>query len=205
MCFLGFSVGKGEEYCQRSAELGALASLFDLTSDGLLYDKDAVLQFRNFVHEILGPELADLSLSVLNQKRTGGFELDGLYRGVPTLKIIIQHLRAEGYWPNESEIAKAGILCQIVDDIVDYRDDLADGGLNFLRHKSWRAHVRSLMDWDYEKQFSASKYPLVLFQVVKRAKAVATKFAIQDFECRSDRLPSHGTREQLHVQFPLSL
>jgi hypothetical protein len=186
-CFLGFSTEIGEEYCQRSAELGALASIFDLTSDGLHFDEGAIGRFEALVQEILGSELAALCSDILNQKRSGSFELDGLYRGVPTLKIIVRHLRAEEFWPNENEIVKAGVLCQIVDDVVDYRDDMARGGLNFLKHENWPTHLKNLMDWDYEKQFSASKYPFVLFRVFKQAKAIAAKLATRELRDSSTR------------------
>ena len=177
MCFLGFSGHRGREYYARSAELGVLGSIFDLVSDSLQFDYVAVEQFERLARKTLHAESARIALETLERKKVGAFEFDGLSRGVPALQIILKHLKSEKFWPNNDEVAKVGVLCQIADDLIDYGDDLAKNELNFLKHKDWPSHVTKLLNWNYEKQFSKSQYPFVLFRVFKRAKVQATKLA----------------------------
>src|SRR5438105_381298 len=97
-CFLGFSVQRGEQNAQRSAELGCLASIFDLTSDGLKFDEQALAQFSHLVTSTIDCEGAKILLELMDCKRAGSLRFDGLYRGVSALQIIIKHLRAEDAW-----------------------------------------------------------------------------------------------------------
>lgn len=186
MCFLGFSSYRGDEYYQRSAELGVLASIFDLTSDRLKFDDSAVQRFEELVGDILSPELASHSLNVLIQKKCGNFGSDGLDRGAPAMRIIIQHLGADNFWPHDSDVLEAGMLCQIVDDIMDFEHDLARGELNFLQHENWTFYANRLLHWDYERHFCTSQYPLVLFETFKFAKRKAAKLL------RQKSLRDHG-------------
>jgi hypothetical protein len=177
ICFLGFSVHRGREYYVRSAELGMLGSIFDLVSDGLQFDHAAVERFERLARRTLDAESARISLDTLERKKYGGFEFDGLSRGIPALRIILKHLKSESFWPNDDDIVEVGLLCQIADDLIDCRDDFAKNELNFLKQKDWLSHAKRLLDWNYEKQLSKSQYPLVLFHVFKRAKVQAAKLA----------------------------
>lgn len=173
MCFLGFSIHRGEAYFNRSAELGVLAAIFDLVSDQLKFDSRGVRCFSDLLREVLEPELAAISLDTLNRKKEASFVLSGLERGIPALRVIIRHLHAEESWVTESDVIRVGILCQIVDDVLDYRSDFRRDELNFLKQEGWQQYVQGLLHWDYHVQFRGSQYPLVLFYVVERAKKFA--------------------------------
>src|SRR5205814_1293726 len=130
ICFLGFAIERGEGSFRRSADLGMLASIFDLVSDGLCYKLAAYEQFERVARTTLAPEVAGLLFKLMQKKKNGDLELRGLERGAKALEIIIKHLRVESAWPRSSDIIDAGVILQLVDDILDYRVDLRSQHLN---------------------------------------------------------------------------
>jgi hypothetical protein len=175
LCFLGFSIHPGREFSQRSAELGVLASIFDLASDGLKFDTGALHQFRLVVSETVDEGVACIIFNLMTRKQRMELGVGGLDRGVDAVRIVIKHLHAEEVWKSEREIYDIGILCQIIDDVLDYKGDFARQELNFLRTDERTIYLERFLKWDYKEQFKNSRYPFVLFQVIKVAKTRAGK------------------------------
>lgn len=178
-CFLGFSIHTGETYYRKSAELGLLASIFDLTSDGLDFAPSAIEKFRRLSRAILDKNAADILLTLMDQKRMGCLEQNGLDRGIGALRVIVKHLLADSNWRNEGQIIDSGILFQVVDDVLDYARDIKTDHLNFLKHDSSNDYLQALLRWDFEGQFRTSQNTLVLFGAIRRAKALAHKIAFR--------------------------
>lgn len=176
-CFLGFSIHRGEEYYQRAADLGVLASIFDLASDGLNFDCAATDKFRHLSLTILGGEAADILFALMDQKKAGAIPRNGLDRGIAALRVILKHLDAEEAWASDNQIARSGILLQVVDDVLDYSQDITTAHLNFLRYENSSAYINALLEWDFETQLHAGQHTLVLFHAIRRAKAIANDFA----------------------------
>jgi hypothetical protein len=180
ICFLGFAGHSGENVFRRSAELGFLASIFDLVSDGLRFESTAMTLFESLVKSTVDKDVAQIIFNLMTRKQERRFTSCGLDRGVDALRIVIKHLQAEDYWASESEIHEAGTLCQIVDDVLDYEKDVARHELNFLGHRDSKMHIQQLMNWDYKRQLHYSCYPSVLFGVIRKAQAKAKKLRLQD-------------------------
>jgi hypothetical protein len=186
-CFLGFSVREDERFYRKSAELGFLASTFDLVSDGLHFDSDAFRTYGNLVRALVEPEVAEITLGLMERKRQGRLGAQGLERGIESLRIIIKHLGVEEYWQSEEDLNQVGILCQVVDDVLDFENDIARRELNFIGKLDFKEHLHLLSTWDYKRQFQLSRYPLVLFHVISIAKAKSRRLLI-DFASRDSTL-----------------
>ncbi len=171
LCFLGYSIRSGEAYYRRSAELGVLASIFDLASDGRHFDATAVRKFRSVVDAIANDETARMILDLLDRKQQRQLPVHGLERGVDALRIVLSHLLVQDSWPSEAKIYDVGILCQTVDDLLDSEGDLTRGELNFLRYSDSKKYMQMLMAWDYEEQFRCCPHSFVLFYAIKKARS----------------------------------
>jgi hypothetical protein len=174
--FLGFSIDGGQEFLVRSADLGVLASLFDLSSDGMSFDREAVRRFQTIVQSTLDASTAQIIFDLLSRKKDGAIRVHGLERGVDALHIVLKHLRADVFWKSEADVREVGILCQVVDDVLDYENDIVRGELNFLRAGDSRVYLDKLVAWDYRKQFCNSAHPHVLFYGISKAKTRAKKW-----------------------------
>lgn len=173
LCFLGFSIHRGREALKRSAQVGMLASLFDLGSDGLHFRPSALAQLQAIVTTTVDHDTAAIIFELMERKRARQIQLCGLERGIDALRIITKHLQSEKMWESEAQFREVGILCQVVDDILDYENDLALGDLNFLCFEDPMPYVEKLLTWRFKEQLVASAYPSVLFKVILRAQAKA--------------------------------
>jgi len=192
VCFLGFSINSGAEFIRRSAELG----LFDLVSDGLDFEPRANRLFTIIVREYLADQVSNILLELMERKKNKIFSTGGLERGVDALRVVIKHLKSERAWTNYSDIFSVGVFLQVVDDLLDFRNDIARGELNFLRHEDLHDYIPRLIEWDYREQFRYSKYPLVLFYAIERAKSVGaaiTKNAIRQHASVDHHMPMRLT------------
>lgn len=191
VCFLGFSVQSGEASYRKSAELGALASLFDLTSDGLGYSSRAVGAFQTAVDAIVDREAQTEIMAVLETKRQKAFRVEGLERGTSALRFIIKYFGVEHHWRSGREIAEVGILLQIVDDILDMDRDLQIGELNFLTSAAAPSHLSALLNWNYREKLSYAPHSFFLIKVIDGASCKARRL-MHGFGAPSSRKPVRG-------------
>ena len=177
ICFVGFSRDSGRRFLERSAELGTLASVFDLVSDGLNYDTAAVGRFHSMVKGILEPEAAEILLALLRQKERGALAATGLSRGCDAMRVILKHLECESRWENNGaqEMERVGILLQIVDDILDMRQDIRKGHINFMKSAAADCYLNDLLEWDYKETFRDSPYRLFLFGAIRFSRGRAAR------------------------------
>jgi hypothetical protein len=175
VCFLGLSVHAGYAAVKRSAEIGMLASLFDLVSDELRFNDRYLRYFRDVLTQTVSPEVEAVLVDLLEIKKSSSFRMSGLERGVGAFRAVIKHLESEAGWPSDFQIIRSGIMLQIVDDLLDHKQDLARDELNFVRGGEAVSHIQSFLRWDYRREFSQSKHPIVLFAAIRRARAIALK------------------------------
>lgn len=171
-CFLGFSTY--DDQSKRSAQLGFLAAAFDLVSDGKGYELQASREYERHVTSLVSADVAEIILTLLRKKKQGVLRSDGLERGADSLRIILRHFQEEALWV-PSKINEVGELCQIVDDVLDYKSDLMNGELNCLTSRAGSDNLRRLAGWDYRSALSSSKHPGVLFHVIRTAKLRAVR------------------------------
>ena len=88
---------------------------------------------------------------------------------------MLSHLLVQDSWPSEAKVYEVGILCQVVDDLLDSEGDLTRGELNFLRYSDSRNYMQMLMAWDYEVQFRQCPHSFVLFYAIKKARSKAKR------------------------------
>jgi len=131
------------------------------------------------VNGFLDHDNTQFALGVFREKKYGLLGSDGLERGVPALKVITKHLESEGEWPFYGGATQVGKLCQIVDDVLDYRKDMDEGGLNCLASKSASVYLRKLVEWDHQLEFRKSRYPKILFLVINFGKFRARRMLLK--------------------------
>ena len=166
----------GRRYFRKAAELGSLASAFDLVSDGLRYEASAVSRFRLLAAHVLQCDAAEALLQLLSQKMHGALRVDGLSRGSDATQIILKHFGCESRLFELSEgVEEIGVLLQIVDDVLDRKQDARKGHANFMNSVAARDHLASLLKWDYRETFKESQYPLCLMAAIRLSKARAAR------------------------------
>jgi hypothetical protein len=189
--FLGLSIRSGPEPIRLSSELGMLAAMFDLVSDGLHFDPCATHLYCKLARDTLDPPVADILLQLLERKAKHAFAHGGLDRGIDAFRVVIKHLRSEEVWQNPADVALTGTLLQVVDDVLDYGHDIRYGELNFLRDRELQDHLVDLVEWDFATCFADSKYPAVLFHAIKRAKTISTRL-ISESRSHQSRDPAQA-------------
>jgi hypothetical protein len=189
VCFLGFAIRNERRIAHRSVDLGVMASLFDLASDGLRFCPRAITKLNYLATETLGREQASLLLDLMERKRARALLFDGLERGIVSLRLILNHLDAAEAWSN-NDVVRAGIYLQIVDDVLDYRHDVADNELNFLQSSNASYWLQEFLQWDYEAQFHTSPHPAALLGIIKKARHTAVRLAREASPACSIRITS---------------
>jgi hypothetical protein len=143
----------------------------------------------------VAPDTAKIIFDLMERKQAGRLQVHGLDRGVDALRIVIKHLGAEEVWKSDAEIYEAGILCQIADDILDYKDDIARDALNFLRHDGFHLHIQKFLRWNFERQFRTSQHPAVLFKVIRMARKRAIELV-----ANSSLLTKHSDAREIILE-----
>jgi hypothetical protein len=165
LCFMGFIPKGRTDLFVPCAEIGALAATFDLLSDGLGFSPEARSEFDAYCHRLLSEETRSRLTELLEAKRRGLLGDAGLERGIYAVEIICNHLAVRDYWANAIDINDFGLMCQVADDILDYRQDAGSDHLNFLKSPDALQWLDKYVAWNDTTFMAASAYPGLLKRV----------------------------------------
>jgi len=124
----------------------------------------------------LRPELQSLALDLYQKELFNELEEDGLDRGYIALRFTLKMMECEelcqARWGNVDGI---GRLCQIVDDVLDYEQDIASGEMNCLTSDRREDYLRQLITKfgkaETQRLFGNSRSALVV--AIERARIKA--------------------------------
>lgn len=134
LCYAGFSTPGRIREAWRAGEAAFLCCAYDVVTDWRHFDSTARQRFEDILHLMrLEPELQTLAMKLYEKELFNQLEEDGLDRGYIALRFTLKMMRCEkereAVWGDVDEI---GRLCQIVDDVLDYEQDIACGDTNCL-------------------------------------------------------------------------
>lgn len=122
----------------------------------------------------LGRYLAK-SFNLLDRERAGTLLLDGLERGVVTTEFVLQTMGIREIFDRKCDIWQLGIYLQIVDDVLDFEDDLKKGDQNCLANAAMRAAYLKKLPHGFNDSTLGRLFPYggILTYVIRAARGKA--------------------------------
>lgn len=147
LCYAGFAeLGKTRE-AWLAGKAAFLCCAYDVVTDWRGFDPKDRCRFEKILHNIgVNSELRELTMGLYEKELFHQLEDDGLDRGAIALRFILRLMKCENAreiaWKNLDEV---GQLLQIVDDVLDYEDDVAYGDTNCLTSEKRDVYLNRLL------------------------------------------------------------
>jgi len=142
-CYRAFG-DAGIRHSARAGRAAFLSCAYDVVTDWRWFDETAGGRFEKIVREIAPPRLADQAMALYQKDRLGLLSNDGLERGEIALQFVCELMETtRSFTPFDRK--ELGVLCQIVDDVIDLEGDLSRGELNCLLTANRTRHLESLL------------------------------------------------------------
>jgi hypothetical protein len=93
------------------------------------------------VTAVVGSGLAAIALELYDKEAAESVADDGLERGYDSIRFITGLLGSQHRIEKRFDLKRLGMALQVVDDVLDYEDDLSKGELNCLVFPRWREHL----------------------------------------------------------------
>lgn len=179
LCYVGLGATGSWREAWQAGRASFLSTAFDAATDWRQFDPRAVAAFdRVLTAMVADPELARLTRDLLARKRTREFSDDGLERGILALRLILGLMGStaarERQWNGLSDV---GQTLQLIDDVLDYEDDVRRGDLTSLTSARARAYLTTLVERETRGELDRWFGPgeSVLLHVARRAAAEARR------------------------------
>lgn len=177
LCYAGFAELRKIQQSWLAGEAAFFCCAYDVVTDWRRFDQKARLDFEELLRrEEMIPELKKLTMNLYYKELNNQLEDDGLDRGAIALRFILKMMRCEDNreitWNDLDEI---GQLLQIVDDVLDYEEDITYGDTNCLTSEKRNFYLRKLIkefeDAKVKKLFGS--HTLILTKVIQKAVSKA--------------------------------
>jgi hypothetical protein len=131
----------------RAGEAAFLCCAYDVVTDWRSFNPAACKAYEAVFRSMkLAPELQMIAIDLYEKEISGRLEEDGLDRGYIALRFILKMMGCEKdrevVWGDINEI---GRLLQIVDDVLDYEQDVESGEMNCLTSGQRNVYLRKLI------------------------------------------------------------
>lgn len=147
LCYAGFGTHWNLREAWKAGEAAFLSCAYDIVTDWRHFDKKARGAFEDILTNLSGVELRKLALTLYDKELKNQLSEDGLERGAIALRFILKTMGCEAQrevtWGDLDDL---GELLQIVDDVLDYEDDVAAGDQNCLRTADRDAYLARLLE-----------------------------------------------------------
>lgn len=189
LCYAGFAeLGKLRE-AWMSGKAAFLCCAYDIVTDWRNFDQNERAIFERILCVVTRqPEIQTLAIKLYEKELSNQLENDGLDRGSVALRFVLKMMRCEKareiVW---SDLDELGQLLQIVDDVLDYEEDLAYGDTNCLTSEKKNFYLNQLLlklnESETQKIFGNKNS--VITKVIKKAREkakqlLADEIAVQD-------------------------
>lgn len=171
MCYAGFAQEVSLFQARGAGKAAFLSCAYDVVTD---WRKPKELQqnYSRILHRETTPELTTMALDLLNRDVRGQLQEDGLERGVVAIEFILQMMGVRGIFNRKCDIRQLGLNLQIVDDVLDYEDDVKVGDQNCLTNSERREDYLQRLNHDLGEIELRSLFPYggLLIYAIKQAR-----------------------------------
>jgi len=207
LCYWGFACRRDATSANGAGRAAFYCCAYDVITDWRNYDADLYRWFRNLLKSELPHRSAEIALRLYEQERAGTLAIDGLSRGIDALEFISGLIGSEQYLRDHFDFEKVGIVMQIVDDVLDWEDDLRYNQTNcLLTSPSKRAeYLDMLLDFDLCHFNSTLPQARLLCRVIRSAQGQARQLKSSN-SFRFEKAPSiedhphHNVNEEKHTE-----
>lgn len=147
LCYAGFGTAGRIREAWNAGEAAFLCCAYDVVTDWRLFDTRARVTFERILcARVQAAEIQCLAIGLYEKERDGDLADDGLERGAIALRFTLKMMECEKKrevtWGDLDEL---GRLLQIVDDVLDYEEDVVSGDTNCLSSVRRHAYLRQLI------------------------------------------------------------
>jgi len=173
--YVGFNVNGTEEEAKGAGKAAVLTTLYDVASDWRDNSDPKWREILKSIFEVeFSEELREIAMRLFDRDVNGNLENDGLERGAVTLKVILELMGITKEYEKKADLQKVGTLLQIVDDVLDYEEDIACGDQNCLVSDQKEEHLQTLIEGFSDEELERLFKPnTVLVTVIKSAREKA--------------------------------
>lgn len=147
LCYAGFGSPWNLIEAWKAGEAAFLSCAYDVITDWRHFDSKAKSSFESILNDLSQLELRELARTLYYKDLNNQLCNDGLERGAIALRFILKTMgcerKREATW---GDLTSLGELLQIVDDVFDYEDDLADNEQNCLLTANRAVYLRRLLE-----------------------------------------------------------
>ncbi len=144
LCYRAFDGHGLPQHPEKAGRAAFLSCAYDVTSDWRGFTQDATLTFETVLRQLAPSPLADLALTLYHRDRLAQLDDDGLERGAVSLEFICGLMGSSADF-DPFTVPELGLLCQIVDDVLDLEGDVQRDELNCLRTPNRGLHLAALL------------------------------------------------------------
>ena len=147
LCYAGFAAPWSLREAWEAGEAAFLSCAYDVVTDWRDFDEKAKTAFESILTDLSRLELRELALTLYDKDLNHKLSADGLERGAVALRYILKSMgcekQREAAW---GDLTDLGELLQIVDDVLDYEDDVAAGDQNCLKTTNRTVYLTRLLE-----------------------------------------------------------
>jgi hypothetical protein len=147
LCYAGFGAPWNVMEAWKAGEAAFLSCAYDVVTDWRHYEEKARSAFERILTDLSPLELRELALTLYDKDLNNQLSEDGLERGDVALRFILKTMgcekQREAAW---GDLTDLGELLQIVDDVLDYEDDVAADDQNCLRTANRAVYLGRLLE-----------------------------------------------------------
>lgn len=148
LCYAGFGTPGRMREAWMAGEAAFLCCAYDVVTDWRHYDDTARKTFEVILRaRVPKPEIQYIAIGLYDKERFDALCADGLERGAIALRFTLKMMGCERARETAwGDLDRLGYLLQIVDDVLDFEEDVATGDTNCLkspRRDMYLARLRS--------------------------------------------------------------
>ncbi|MBN1568431.1 MAG: hypothetical protein JXA73_11350 [Acidobacteria bacterium] len=184
LCYAGLGNKISSREAWNAGEAAFLCCAYDVVTDWRCFDRESRRVFEEILRAMVpSVELQNLAIGLYEKEQSHKLEDNGLDRGSIALRFVLGKMQCEAdrdaAW---GDIDKIGRLLQIVDDVLDYEEDVVRGETNCLSSSRREIYLTQLLkelsDDAVNRLFGNNNS--ILVRVIIRAKQKAETFLTKE-------------------------
>ncbi len=173
-CYQGFSPCFTRRRAEGAGRAGFLSCAYDVATDWRRENPRWRKIFEQIVRREADRRSADLAMDLFDKDSTKTLSDDGLERGIMAFRFTLMEMGLIEHFDQRTDVSRMGLLLQIVDDVLDYEEDIAAGDLNCITSLNGREYLLALIA-EMTDEHVRSLFPRspLLFSVIKKSRIKA--------------------------------
>ncbi|MBI5793985.1 hypothetical protein HZA87_02770 [Candidatus Uhrbacteria bacterium] len=169
--FGGFSHTGSTPEMMGAGRAAFLACSYDVVTDWRGFDRHYLEIFERQLKQCATQDLENMALELYGKDKMNIFTHDGLERGSIAFRFVTEMMGVRGKIEDTGlDIDETGRILQIVDDVLDYEEDIEAGETNCLATPGRQDHLGALISTDIQTHF-LPQTPLTVVIEIARIKA----------------------------------